>query len=486
METFGVRLGQLVRKKRGIEGLTQDALAGKSDLPKAHISRIENGKIDNPHAKTVDALCVALNISREERDACHVITGPRLRPRLLENLALRFGHSNPDASQDELEAFLKEKAIELRENQERLAPIIGAESRINDLRAAASTALEEGDFQIADKRLAEAEDAQLTSTTLPSLERQCRLRFERGHAALLGGEIAIAARHWEAAANYFHFLDQGVEAERRYEYCTYLREHGYRYRSVDALRTAGNALKINLPIWSKEDNLQNWCKAMNALGVVSWRLSQFDAAEKSAAHIDRATYFYEAVRENCSETVLPYYYAASSGTLAKIYSEREFATSDEEYYGNFEICLQLQNSALNSVSKSGRPVDWGILQHNIGHSYTKFAELQTDKHLLMDIIDRAIDHLELSFQVRDPDNMLQYWVASCRSLGEALIEKSLYQTNAEAHDSLQKAFEILIGAAARISEAEHPNQWAEIQEQLARCSEQRLRIHPPKDPPEVA
>ena len=89
-----------------------------------------------------------------------------------------------------------------------------AEGRITDFLAAANAALEEGDFQLADKRLAEAEDAQLASTTLPALEKQYRLRFERGHAALLGGEIGNAAQHWERSANYFHFVDKEVEAER--------------------------------------------------------------------------------------------------------------------------------------------------------------------------------------------------------------------------------------------------------------------------------
>jgi transcriptional regulator with XRE-family HTH domain len=69
MDSFGVVFGRLVREKRGIEGLSQDGLAEKSGLPKARISDIETGKIANPQARTVDALCVALNISREERAA---------------------------------------------------------------------------------------------------------------------------------------------------------------------------------------------------------------------------------------------------------------------------------------------------------------------------------------------------------------------------------------------------------------------------------
>jgi transcriptional regulator with XRE-family HTH domain len=280
MESFGVLFGRLIRNKRGIEGLSQDDLARQSDLPKSRISQLETGKIDKPHAKTVDALVAALNISKEELDACRPNSAPRLPPRLLENLALRFGHSNPDASEDELEAFLKEKAVEFRELQERLASLNAAEIRITNFLGAANAALEEGDFQLADKHLAEAEATQLSSTTLPVLERQCRLRFERGHTALLGAEIGNAVQHWETAANYFHFLDKRIEAEKRHEYCTRLREYGYRYRSADALCAAGDALEKNLTIWNKKDDLQNWCKTMTALGGVSWRLSHFDAPDK--------------------------------------------------------------------------------------------------------------------------------------------------------------------------------------------------------------
>jgi transcriptional regulator with XRE-family HTH domain len=110
MNGFGVLFGMLVREKRGIEGWSQDDLGAKTELTKARISEIETDKVRNPHAKTVDMLCVALNISREERGTCHPSAGPRLPPLLLENIALRFGHSNPDASEDDLQSFLKEKA----------------------------------------------------------------------------------------------------------------------------------------------------------------------------------------------------------------------------------------------------------------------------------------------------------------------------------------------------------------------------------------
>src|ERR1700704_1467685 len=112
MESFGVLFGRLVSAKRGIEGLSQDDLAGKTGLTKARISDIETGKIANPQAKTVDALCVALNISREERAACHTAQASGLPSRLLEKLARHFGRDMPDATEEELEAFLMAKAQE--------------------------------------------------------------------------------------------------------------------------------------------------------------------------------------------------------------------------------------------------------------------------------------------------------------------------------------------------------------------------------------
>jgi len=469
-ESFGVLFGRLVRAKRGIEELSQDGLAGLSGLTKARISDLENGKTNNPQARTIDALCVALNISREERAACHAQPGAaRLPHRLLENLALRFGHDNPHALEEELEAFLKEKAEEFRQMQARLAQITTTEGRIAELLAAASDALEEGDFQLADKHLAAAEDVQLTSTTLAALDRQSELRFARGHAALLAGEVASAVVHWETAAKYFSFLDRQAEAEKRYAYCTDLRAFGYRYRSVPALMAAREALQHNLLIWTKADNLTNWCRAMNALGGACSRLAQFDASEKFNIHIAEARAAYEAVRDACSETILPYYFAISGGNLASIYAERILSSSDAEYIKNLEIGLQLQISAIGALSKEDRPVDWGIFQHNIGNSYTTLFKLQPDGASSAKFIDAAIDHLERSFEVRDPIEMLQYWIASSRSLGEALIEKSMRQSGDEGLRDLQRAHDILSGALSRITQQEHPHQWAELQDQLIRC-----------------
>jgi transcriptional regulator with XRE-family HTH domain len=471
MDRFGVLFGRLVREKRGIEGLSQDGLAEKSGLTKARISDIETGKIANPQAKTVDALCVALDISREERAACHTAPALGLPSRLLERLARHFGRDMPDATEEELEAFLIAKAEEFQEMRARLEKLAETEGRISGLINAANAALGEGDFEAADGLLKEAEAVQLQSSTIVALQKQAGLRIERGNAALVSGDVAAAAGHFERSSRYFSGVDAEMEAGNRHECATLLRYYGYRYKSAEALYEARKALQQNLGIWRQDAYTEKWCQTKNALGGVSWRLSQFDVPESATPHLADAKGHYEDVRSCCSEAFLPKTFATAGLDLANVYSDRGLARSDADYETNLQFALSLQLSALRFFSKADEPRGWGIVQHNLGCSYIELSNIRTDDAKSVADIENAIYHAELSFEVRNTDESLQYWVASCRTLGEALLKMSTHSIAKDAAKYVQRASDILHGAAARISQSEHPHQWAGIQEQLARCGE---------------
>jgi transcriptional regulator with XRE-family HTH domain len=471
MDRFGVPFGRLVREKRGIEGLSQDGLANRSGLTKARISDIETGKIPNPQAKTVDALCVALNISREERTACHTAPALGLPSRLLEKLAPHFGRDMPDATEEELEAFLTTKAEEFREMQARLEKLAETEGRISELIKAANAALGEGDFETADGLLKEAEAVQLQSSTIVALKKQAELRIERGNAALVSGDVATAAGHFERSSRYFSALDAEVEAGNRHECAMLLRYYGYRYKSPEALYEARKALQQNLVIWKQDAYREKWCQTKNALGGVSLRLSQFDVPENAISHLVDAKGHYEDVRACCSEEFLPKTFATAGLDLANVCEDRRLAKSDADYQTNLQFALSLQLSALRCFSKADDPRVWGIVQHNLGRSYIALSDIRTDETKSVSDIENAIHHAELSFEVRNSDDSLQYWVASCRTLGEALLKMSTYSFPKDAAKYVQRASDVLHGAAARISPSEHPYQWAEIRRQLARCGE---------------
>lgn len=67
--SFGEAFGKLIKRLRGVEGMTQQELAEKAfgDASyKTRISELENGKVKSPQTKTIDALIVALNIPQQE------------------------------------------------------------------------------------------------------------------------------------------------------------------------------------------------------------------------------------------------------------------------------------------------------------------------------------------------------------------------------------------------------------------------------------
>ena len=117
---------------------------------KSSLSRLENGKIANPEAKTVQAFAHALDIPPEEIDA---LRNPApdfsnigsLLPWLeqnsretLEGLVLRFGHDAPETlSLDQLKTYLIEKSKDLKRLEEQIAELNDQSGRIANIKAAA-------------------------------------------------------------------------------------------------------------------------------------------------------------------------------------------------------------------------------------------------------------------------------------------------------------------------------------------------------------
>lgn len=216
--TFGQAFGRLIRAKRAQEGWTQRQLAIQAFDDEGKTRRIvdiEKGSVRRPHASTVDALVVALAITKDELDKCETGATPAqededaigLSRQLMENLALRFEHDNPDASDKALFEFLKQKAAELKALRLRLQTLDSQSAKIRDKITAANAALDGGEFAEADQLLAEAEDIQYEQRTLKEIQAQSTIRTARAEAALLDGQPDTAASHYKKAADYFRPFD---------------------------------------------------------------------------------------------------------------------------------------------------------------------------------------------------------------------------------------------------------------------------------------
>jgi tetratricopeptide (TPR) repeat protein len=244
---------------------------------------------------------------------------------------------------------------------------------------------------------------------LRALQPLLAVEFLVANDGWVAGPVKAVSRRRRGPQGRLYRIEAALEAENRHECATLLHYYGFRYKSLEALYAARSALQQNLGIWRKETQTEKWCQTKNALGGVSVRLSQFDIPENAMSHLADAKGHYEDVRALCSEESLPKIFATAGVDLAHLCSDRRLAKSGEEYARNLQFALKLQLSALRFFSKSSDPTLWGILQHNLGCSYIHFSNERTDESKSAGDIERAIRHLELSFQVRDPENSLQFW-----------------------------------------------------------------------------
>lgn len=160
VNAFGARFGRLVRSYRDDLGLSVRDLAinvWNDEGRKASISRLENGHVANPAARTVQALAHALDIPQHEIDNLRA-PPPNLPSQLeglsnarrdqLEALASRFEIDHVfDKSDAELRGLLDKKASEYRIYKRRLHELDGRMGELAEIKAAAREAAAELNFE---------------------------------------------------------------------------------------------------------------------------------------------------------------------------------------------------------------------------------------------------------------------------------------------------------------------------------------------------
>ena len=139
---------------------------------------------------------------------------------------------------------------------------------------------------------------------------------------------------------------------------------------------------------------------------------------------------------------------------------------------NVQTSIEMQLQAVATLSREDNPRDWGIFHHNIGLSYISLAHILANTAAKLVALDNSVAHQHKAFEVRNPDitEEFQYWVASSRSLAEALIDKGIVGAGDEGRHHMSCARAVLEQTLARVDQGEHPHQWAELQDQLARLT----------------
>jgi transcriptional regulator with XRE-family HTH domain len=247
---FGARFGDLVRRRRGIEGLTQEALAVRAfpggETSASQISLIERGKIFRPQQKTVDALAAALDLRPDQIEACRhpdaailhevkttleqqtaafadhrasvdnfiaLLSNAAFMERAaarglsviqVENLLTRFGHAG--APIEQAEKLLLDAADQLDTVRARLALLSETDQSVVTWKREALATIDSGDLDTARTLFRQAADRDLIAVEeIERNRRERRLsaadsvaqiaRLESAEAA-----FSVAAREFESAA----------------------------------------------------------------------------------------------------------------------------------------------------------------------------------------------------------------------------------------------------------------------------------------------
>ena len=303
--SFQILFGQLVRRYREKTGLSQMDVARlvyNDETKASRVSDVERGRHE-PQAGTVADYREALRIPAAEIEALRYPPKPDLPPgfaeelgladALLENLAWRFGHDNPNAGRAALREYLQDKAIEYQALKTRLDKLAATEVRISNQLSAASGELEAGNFGAADHILANAEELQQTEHTLVQVRKQAEIRAARADAALLKGDAEAAHEHFATAAAFYDPFDLQEGAAQRRKYFVRLYQHAMRYGGAGLTHAIALAER-NLEVYVDTNDQLGWVKTQNNLGTALQLRGERTKGAEGARLLARAVETYEA------------------------------------------------------------------------------------------------------------------------------------------------------------------------------------------------
>jgi transcriptional regulator with XRE-family HTH domain len=432
---FGSRFGLLVRSYRDDLGISTRELAIRvwnDESRKASISRLENGRVERPSAKTIQLIAHALDIPQDEIDELRL---PAKKAEIdlsqqlqtisqnsrdqLEALANRFEITRVyDRTYDELRDLLELKAKEYRSFRKQIDLLDGRQKEILSARIAANEAAERMAFKEADQHLRTADRLQ----TLLAVET----REVRASQALLRGRVSEAVRIFSSAADALKDVDDLEMARRREKYHVQLFEHGLRYGD-DGLREAITMQRPAVETLQGFGNNDEWASSATRLANTLAYLGNRTDGEEGGDLLNEAVAIYERV--------------------------------------------------LDYWKKAANIDKYAMLQQNIGGALCLIVDRDDSRIDQESVLRRAIAALQESLQVRCKESQPTNWAMSLQNLavakkklGSRLEDEGGLSLLIQSVHDLQEALTIR-------TRSEHPFDWALTRENLA-LSQFALARHP--------
>ncbi len=535
--TFGVRFGELVRRYRETQGISSTELAEAALGDKAkrsRLSELENGRVKNPHAKTIDKLVQYLAIPQEEIDACRqpiqqptpLPTDTGLPKELLENLALRFGIEKPDQPSEQLIPFLKKKAKDYRKLLADLAALPNSDERVANIRTAAEDAITRGNLEEACALLDDAIEIEVRDHALESATKAADILDLKARIYLVEGNVEAAANSFSQGVHMVVAFDKYQGAERNFNNGKTLCEHGLRYNGA-GLGLAIKAYKAALKSLPYKEHPENWAITQNNLANALFEQSFRTEGENRTKLFEQAVNVLRNVlkvytrqnhpvdramtRKNLSSAprqqskrlakdirtkllkqavgayrkalqVLtledhPVERAITQNNLAAALQEQGTLAGGGDGTKLFEQAVDAYQNALQVLTREDHPMEWAKTQNNLAGVLQEQSS-RTEGENRTRLFEQAVDAYQRALQVRTREDHPVNWAMTNYSLANAMLEQGKHIGGRDGTGLLKEAVDAYQSALQVRTLENHPEDWAYTNYNLAIAHEALAETQP--------
>lgn len=477
IESFGAKLGRLVLAKRGVEGLTQQQLAVLAfgdECKKARISELENGRVAKPHQKMVDALTVALNLSLEDLALCRGLSSLQIS----ENLLLEFGVPRelatsllmtiPSASRGEdpqsIRNSLAAKLEELRAILLRSASLHDEDKSWDEGLKIFDLAISVGRFRAAEEAIIELESRELSTRTVPQIQKQKRLRMMRADTALLGGDVQGARLFFSQAAQMFEGLSIDEAIACRREGNERLHWHGRKFDG-SALNAAQTLIEDNLRILDRSSDPEMWADHCQLLAL-NLQFIGFRADKQQAEKmLKRAVRLHDQALSVFRKNEFFERWLICSTNRAVAF--RFLATRLGEFAGStaLEAAVEAYEEIEANLPESSE-LELARTKVNLSSALAQKASYTNNPDLVQSILKRAITCGEYSLSIYEKHKMSRNQAIAHNNIGEAKVEMGRRRCSDNPVESIRAGIDHYLNFLTLQPREDDQVQWGEANENI--------------------
>ncbi|MCA3515332.1 MAG: helix-turn-helix transcriptional regulator [Rhodobacter sp.] len=486
--------GKLVRARRTEKGLSQEALAAaalSNADRKGYISQLENGRLANITALTLQKFARALEIPQADIDSLLGVTQPPAQEvtdelatlrqergtlqNALDNLdqltrayliALATQFELPDAytlPDPALRSFLTKKAEEYRTYRVQIDALDERIAGLGNLKAAAQDAAERLDFDEVEALLSRVHEVEAGIAAKTAEARAAN--------ALLRGQADQAYRLLSAAADSFAGIDPLEPARRRSGYQDRLYAHGLRYGGPGLALSARMTQDALADLPQATDPVL-WASLQNNLANALQNQGSRTGGAAGASLLRQAVEAYRAALEVHTRAEHPVRWAMTMQNLANALQHQGSRTEGAAGAALLGQAVEAYRKALEVYTRADHPVHWATTMQNLAIALQDQG-IRTGGSAGAALLGQAVDAYRAALEVRTRADHPVRWAMTTQNLAIALEQQGRRTGGAAGAALLGQAVEACRAALEVRTRADHPVQWAMTTQNLASALQQQ-------------